>query len=109
IPEVLAHARTGDVSDQHVRNIEHAGVATLSVMFFDLRAVVHRHVPAAEIAHGGAGRDVGVVQGCLEAHQMLRTDREVGNAKDRTGCPASSAPLSYDLRDPVSRMDTSPL
>jgi hypothetical protein len=41
-----------------VRNVEHAGVAAYGVVFLDLRAVVKRHLPAAEIDHLGAASAV---------------------------------------------------
>jgi hypothetical protein len=44
-----------------VTDVEHAGVATYLMVFLDLRAVVKRHVPAAEVDHAGAERDVQVI------------------------------------------------
>ena len=44
------------------RHVEHAGVAAHLVVLVDLRAVVDRHVPAAEVDHLGAERAVGRVE-----------------------------------------------
>jgi hypothetical protein len=58
-----------DVDRKHVRDIEHPRAAAHRVMLVDLRAVVHRHVPAAEIDHPGAGSAMnGMERGLLEQH-----------------------------------------
>ena len=51
-----------DVDDAHVRDVEHAGIVAYRVVLVDLRAVVDRHVPPAEIDHPRAGRAVGGVE-----------------------------------------------
>ena len=56
--QVVAHAVAAQVDDAHVRDVEHAGVATHGVVLLDLRAVVDRHVPAAEVDGAGPGRHV---------------------------------------------------
>ena len=43
--------RSSDIDGAHVRYVEHATIGTNCMMFFNLRTVVHRHVPAAEIDH----------------------------------------------------------
>ena len=68
VAQVVARTRAADVGDEHVRHVEHAGIAPHGVMLFDLRAVVDRHVPAAEVHHAGTRRNVRFVQGCLETH-----------------------------------------
>ena len=42
-------ARAIDVDRAHAREVKHAGVAAHRVMFLELRAVVQRRVPTAEI------------------------------------------------------------
>ena len=64
IAEVVARACPDDIGDQHVRNVEHPGVATHSVVLVDLRAVVDGHIPAAEVDHARTGGHVRVVQRC---------------------------------------------
>ncbi len=58
--------RTGavEIDDGHVRNVEHAGVAAHRVVLFDLRAVVQRHFPTAEVDHPRTGRDVSIEERC---------------------------------------------
>jgi hypothetical protein len=56
----------GDIQRAHVRHVEHAAVAAHRVVLLDLRAVVQRHVPSAEIDHARAQAAVhGVEDGCL--------------------------------------------
>ena len=64
----LARARPVHVDNGHVRNVEHAGVAAHGMMLLDLRTVVERHVPAAEIDHLGAKRTVRIVEYSLARH-----------------------------------------
>jgi hypothetical protein len=60
------------VDHAHVRDVEHARVATHGVVLVDLRAVVQRHVPAAEIDHARTGGAVDRVQGGGFRHVDLR-------------------------------------
>ncbi len=53
-PQKLAPARTRQVDDAHVRDIEHSGIAAHRVVFFELRAEAQGQVPAAEIDDLGA-------------------------------------------------------
>jgi len=39
----------GEIHDSHVRYVEQAGGAAHSMVLLDLRTVMQRHVPAAEI------------------------------------------------------------
>ena len=55
-------AGAGEIDDRHVRHVEHAGGAAHRVVLFDLRTVVQRHFPTAEIDHPRAGRDVGGIE-----------------------------------------------
>ena len=64
----LARARAVQVDDGHVRDVEHAGVAAHLLVLLDLRAVVDRHVPAAEVDHLRAERAVGFVEDGLLGH-----------------------------------------
>ena len=68
LAQELAHARAAQVDHRHVRDVEHAGVVADQVVFVDLRAVVDRHVPAAEVDHLGAERAMGVVEDGLLRH-----------------------------------------
>jgi len=51
-----------------VGDVEQAASGTHGVVFLDLRAVVDRHVPAAEIDHLGAEFAVGGVERGLFEH-----------------------------------------
>jgi len=57
----LPHPRAFQVQHGHVRDVEHAGVAAHRVVLVDLRTVMHRHVPTAEIHHAGASGQVRIV------------------------------------------------
>jgi len=97
----LARPRTFQVDDPHVRDIEHAGVAAYCVVFLDLRAVVQRHVPAAEINEPRAELAVPVVQRCVQGHAVSTSTPPDGPVppKRRGDRPSPVAPLSVDLRD----------
>ena len=87
-----------EVDHAHVRDVEHAGGAAHGVVLADLRAVVDRHVPAAEVDHAGAEFLVQLEERRLSSHRLLR------NAKERQGAVAPGARfpaalLSCDLRD----------
>ena len=49
------------IDDAHVRDIEHAGIAPNMMMLLDLRTIVDRHIPAAEVDHARALRDMQVI------------------------------------------------
>ncbi len=57
-----------EIDGQHVGNVEQAAAGTHRVVLLDLRTVVHRHVPAAEIDHPGAEFAVGGVERSLFEH-----------------------------------------
>jgi len=67
--QVVAYARAAKVHHAHVRDVEHAGVAAHRMVLLDLRAVIDRHVPAAEVDHAGAGGDVDVIERCTQSHR----------------------------------------
>ena len=60
--QVAGGVGPGQVEGEHVRDVEHAGVGAHGVVLFNLRAVVHRHVPAGKIDHAGAGGNMRGVQ-----------------------------------------------
>ena len=60
--------RSGDIDGAHVRDVEHAAVAAHGVVFFELRTVVQRHVPAAEVDHFGAEAAMRVVEDGFLCH-----------------------------------------
>jgi hypothetical protein len=64
----VTRAFTLQINRQHVRHIEHAGVAAHDMVFLDLRAVVDGHFPAGEIHQLGVGFTVFVVERCLFEH-----------------------------------------
>ena len=47
------HSRALEIDDTHVGDVEHAGCAPHGVVLADLRAVLHRHVPPAEVHDAG--------------------------------------------------------
>ena len=57
----VAGLRTGQVDDRHVADVEHPRRAPHVVVLLDLRPVIERHVPAAEIHHLRAQRAVGEI------------------------------------------------
>jgi hypothetical protein len=92
IPVITAVAALAfEVHDAHVRDVEHTGVAPHRVVLLDLRAVVDRHVPAAEIHHARAGRDMQVIERCPSSHRSSRSD---SRPKKRRRTHRSAAPLS---------------
>ena len=66
-----AHACALEVDDPHVRDIEHAGGAAHRVVLADLRAVLHRHVPAGEVDQACAELLVQFVERGLSSHGSL--------------------------------------
>ncbi|MCY1528743.1 hypothetical protein D9M68_638600 [compost metagenome] len=42
-----------DVDHGHMGNVEDSAIATHLMVFLDLRAIVQRHIPAAEVDHLG--------------------------------------------------------
>src|SRR5450759_525866 len=76
----LARARAVQVDHRHVRDVEHTCIATHRMVFPDLRAVVDRHVPAAEVDHLRAERPVGFIEDGLVGHGG---DRGLGRALSR--------------------------
>jgi len=52
--EELPHARTLEIGDAHVGDVEDARAATHGVVLGELGAVLQRHVPAAEVDDPGA-------------------------------------------------------
>ena len=60
-----------DIHHGHVRHIEHPAVATHLMVLLDLRAIVQRHVPTAEVDHLGTQGEVQVIERCALSHQCL--------------------------------------
>ena len=65
----LARARPVQIDHRHVRHVKHARIAAHGMMLFNLRAVMHRHVPAAEVHHVGAQCTMGGVEYGLGSHR----------------------------------------
>ena len=83
-----ARAVAVHIDGEHVRDVEHPGIAPHRVVFLDLGAVVDRHVPAAEIDHARPQGPVGGVErGGLE-HVFLDS-----NEKGATPTSQSTLPL----------------
>ncbi len=79
-----------EVDDPHVGDVEHSGVVAHRVMLVDLGAVIHRHVPAAEIHHARACGAVHRMQGGLFEHLFSRVleQRKAGTVTpSRPVCP----------------------
>ena len=86
----VAHARAPQVDDAHVRDVEHACVATHAVVFLDLGAVVDRHVPAAEVDDARRGCDVRFVERSSQTHFLVsRTPRTKKKRQAATTCRPS--------------------
>ena len=62
------------VDGEHVRDVEHAGAAADAVVLLELRAVVQRHLPAAE---------VGEPRPCTHVLLVQRGVAQSGHAKNR--------------------------
>jgi hypothetical protein len=62
--EERSNLRAFEIDDAHVRYVEHARIAPHRVMLLDLRAVIDRHVPAAEVDHAGAEVDMRLEERC---------------------------------------------
>jgi hypothetical protein len=58
-------------------------------MLVDLRSVVDRHIPTAEVDHAGAGGAVGGVERCLFEQAPLPSQKEKGRAASSVSpvCP----------------------
>ena len=86
----------GDVGNQHVRHVKHAGIGAHGFVFGDLRTVVDRQHPAGEIHQLAAGFLVGLIKrgGLGVVHfSMLRSNQ------NRLGGVLGTRPyLSCDLR-----------
>ena len=61
VPQESLAALTREIDNRHVRDVEDPRVAAHGVVFFFLRAVMQRHVPAAEVDDARVGGDVLVV------------------------------------------------
>ena len=72
VTQKLARARAGQIDDAHVRDVKYAGDAAHRVMLLDLRGVLHRHVPAAEIHQPRAEAAVQLIKRCTSSHRSLR-------------------------------------
>src|SRR3546814_5533248 len=68
--------RISDWSSDVCSSDLHAGIAAHLVVLLDLRTVVERHVPAAEVDHLRAEGAVGVVEDRLAGHGGLVGGRE---------------------------------
>ena len=69
VAQEFTDAGAGEVDHGHVRDVEHAGRLAHQVVLVELRTVVDRHVPAAEIDHLRAERAVGLVEDGLLGHR----------------------------------------
>jgi hypothetical protein len=79
-----AHARATQVHHAHVRHVEHAGRAAHRVVLADLRAVLHRHVPAAEVHDARAQLLVQLEKRGLSSHRTSkRKRRQAQRLRDR--------------------------
>src|SRR5690606_8660408 len=86
LAQEVAHAAGVQVDHGHVRDIEHAGTAAHRMVLLDLRTIVERHVPAAEVHHLRAECAMGVVEDRLAGHGRLAPSiRSVIIAEP--GCP----------------------
>ena len=107
----------GQVDRQHVGNIEHAGVRAYRLMFFDLRAVMNRHVPAGKIDHFRAVQGMLGVERCHPGtwgcqgmrHHFFRGEgcvknKEMKNKKANESCLIRPICPWY-LRDCTWRVD----
>jgi len=89
----------GDIDGAHVRDVEHAAVAAHGMVFLDLRTVVKRHVPAAEIDHAGAKPAMGLVEDSFLSH-FKSLEKGVEFRKQKKGeLVSSSPPCPWYLRD----------
>ena len=75
------------VHHTHVRHVEHARIAAHRMVLFDLRSIVQRHFPAAEIDDFRTLQDVGVIERGLQAHRNLAA-KERSDTSTRVPCPS---------------------
>lgn len=88
----------GDVDHGHVGHVEDAAVTPDLMVLLDLRTVVQRHVPTAEIDHLGAERDVQLVKRGAQSHGY--------SPSGRSGCRRQRPPArnrAHCSRKPRSR------
>jgi hypothetical protein len=65
VPQELARTISAKVHNSHVGDIKYTGMLSHRMMFFFLRSIVQRHIPAAEIDDSSACFHVLVVMRCL--------------------------------------------
>src|SRR6185369_2884698 len=94
-----AHALTPKVDDAHVRDVKDARGAAHGVVFADLGAVLHRHVPAAEIDQARPEFPVQRVERSLSSQGSLRISHDKMRRALSLTDQAPAALLSCDLRD----------
>ena len=126
MPQEVAGARAvrrREVDRAHVRHVEHAGVVAHRMVLVDLRTVVDRHVPAAEIDHPRAGGAMCGIErrllqhGALSRYETKRrrsacsTSPRLSFVPERLGardgcrarrCPFGGSPWGKQGQDPVS-------
>src|SRR5688572_3675033 len=95
VAQERARAIAFHVHDLHVGYVEHARVATHRVVLLDLRPVMDRHVPAAEVHHARARGAMNGIEGGRLQHEFSGAP----NAKRGGQAIACSPPLSWYLRD----------
>jgi hypothetical protein len=100
-------AGADEVEGQHVGDVEHAGVTAHGVVLLDLGAVIDRHVPAGEVDHAGACRDVGGVKGVcwgigVSGRNFLSVEKQWGRRDLGRGGPICPLYLR-DCSDAVLR------
>ena len=96
-----ARSGAGEIDDAHVGHVEHAGVASHRVVLLDLRAVVHRHVPAAEVDHACARGAVRGIERRLLEHwgPPARNDNRAKRYfRSRPVCPLYLRDLEWRVR-----------
>ena len=57
-----------DIHNGHVRHIKHPALAAHLMVFLDLRTIVQRHVPTAEVDHFCPQSEVQVIKRCALSH-----------------------------------------
>ncbi len=101
--------RALEIDDTHMRDVEDARSAAYCVVLGDLCAVVHRHIPTAEIDDAGAQFPVQREERCLMVHRSSGHGwRAAAQTKKGRGYLQYLAPLSCDLRDQALELRRSP-
>ena len=88
VAQEIAYVSAAKIDREHVRHVEHAGIAAHRMVLLELRAVGHRHVPSAEVDHLRArGAMHGMKRSLAKHGSPAETKRAKPSCRFRPVCP----------------------